>query len=52
MRCFNKDIDECGLFDPLMDGGKYTWVNNRAATRIDSVLLLKAWMEILGILGC
>ena len=48
MRCFNKFIGDSGLFDPPMDGGKFTWTNSRVATRIDRVLLPEDWIERFG----
>ncbi|TYK22164.1 peptidyl-prolyl cis-trans isomerase CYP23 isoform X1 [Cucumis melo var. makuwa] len=51
IRCFNNFIDDSGLFDPPLIEGKFTCANCRASTRIDRVLMSKAWIERFGTLG-
>ena len=51
MRCFNNFIDDSGLFDPPLIGGKFSWANCSATSRIDSVLMSEAWISDLGTLG-
>lgn len=45
IKCFNNFIENCGLFDLPLVGGKFTWANSRASMRIDRVLVSEAWIE-------
>ena len=54
MHEFNDFISECGLLDIPLEGGMFTWSNNRdvpAMSRIDRFLLSTAWADHFGLVN-
>jgi hypothetical protein len=45
MRGFSEFISSCGLRDMPLEGGLFTWSNNRAKSKIDCFLFLDEWDE-------
>ena len=48
MRCFNNLVKIVVCLILLLIGGKFTWVNCRAASRINRVLISEVWIERFG----
>ena len=54
MHEFNDFISECGLMDIPLEGGLFTWSNNRdvpATSRIDRFLFSPAWADHFGLVN-
>ena len=54
MHEFNDFISECGLMDIYLEGGLFTWSNNRdvsAMSRIDRFLFSPAWVDHFGLVN-
>uniref|UniRef100_A0A2N9G614 Uncharacterized protein n=1 Tax=Fagus sylvatica TaxID=28930 RepID=A0A2N9G614_FAGSY len=54
MHEFNDFISDCGLLDIPLEGGMFTWSNNRevpAMSRIDRFLISPAWVDHFGLVN-